>query len=134
MLEAPPRRLAPDTPVDACIRPTQIMIFRLDRPPSEPRQNTLHGSIAEERIQAETYRLSLCLLRSEPGPAAGGPAPIDCLSSVDDGPADYDLEIELPGYVHFRLGLDRRKDVTVSVRRDAIHVVRATRVSARLLS
>ncbi|OGO51928.1 MAG: hypothetical protein A2148_04585 [Chloroflexi bacterium RBG_16_68_14] len=123
VLEAPPRPLTAETPVDVCIRPTQIMIFRLDRPPSETRQNTLHGCIVEERIQAETYRLFLRLAPSGAGLVGGGPAVTDCQPSADDGPAHYDLEIELPGYVYFRLGLDRRKEVTVSIRRDAIHVI-----------
>jgi hypothetical protein len=62
-------------------------------------------------------------VRSELGLTASRSAPIDCLSSVRDGPANYDLEIELTGYVYFRLGLDRRKDVTVSIRRDVIHAI-----------
>ncbi len=109
VLEALPRPLTPGTPVDVCIRPTQIMIVRDDRQ-GEPRQNLLRGSIVEESIQAETYRLFLRLADShhehEPSNAAG-----------------YDLEIELPGYVYFRLGLDRRKEVAVSVRREALWVI-----------
>ncbi len=99
------------------------MIFRLDRPPSEPRQNTMHGCIVEERIQAETYRLFLRLAHSEAGLTVGQSPPTDCRPSADDGPANHDLEIELPGYVYFRLGLDRRKEVTVSIRRDVVHVI-----------
>jgi molybdate transport system ATP-binding protein len=123
VLEAPPRPLAPGTPVDVCIRPTQIMIVRPDRPPTEPRQNTLHGCIVEERIQAETYRLFLRLRGTEFGPAVSASAPTDCSPSAEGEPANYDVEIELPGYVYFRLGLDQRKDVTVSIRRDVVHVI-----------
>ncbi len=112
-LEAPPQPLAPGTPVDVCIRPTQIMIMRPDRP-SQPRHNAFHGCIVHESVQAETYRLFLRLAR----PVAHESTP------VHGGPQDHDLEIELPGYVYFRLGLDRRKDVAVSIRREAVHVIR----------
>ncbi len=118
VLEAPPMDLAPGTPVDICIRPTQIMIIRADRPPNEPRQNVLHGRIVEEALHAETYRLFLSLFCPEAA-STGRPAQ----DSPDSGPLGYDLEIELPGYVYFRLGLDRQKGVTVSIRPDVIHVI-----------
>jgi len=144
VLEAPPRPLAPGTPVDVCIRPTQLMIVRPDRNP-EPRQNLLCGRIVEERIHAETYRLFLRLTGGDrgpmehgrqgdpsPRPASGGP-PLSLEGEgpgvravADERPLDanaYDLEIELPAYVYFRLGLDRRKDVSVSVRRQAVWVI-----------
>ena len=40
--------------------------------------------------------------------------------------APYNLEIELPDYVYFRLGLDRQKEATISIHRSAMHVIPAT--------
>ena len=37
--------------------------------------------------------------------------------------APCDLEIELPDYVYFRLGLNRKKDATISIHRSAMHVI-----------
>ena len=37
----------------------------------------------------------------------------------------FDLEIELPGYVYHRLGLEREKQVQLSIRREALHVIPA---------
>jgi hypothetical protein len=99
------------------------MIVRPDRPTEEQRQNTLHGRIVQESIQAETYRLFLRLAPAEAGSAATGSERAESISTKDDGAASHDLEIELPGYVYFRLGLDQRKDVTVSIRRDVVHVI-----------
>ncbi len=123
VLEAAPQPLAPDTPVDICIRPTQIMIVRPDRATTEPRHNVFHGRIVQESVQAETYRLFVQLAPTDSGSSASDPEPVEHRSQGDDEQAAHDLEIELPGYVYFRLGLDRRKDVTVSIRRDIVHVI-----------
>lgn len=128
VLEAASQPLAPDTRVDICIRPTQIMIVRPDRENTEPRQNVFHGRILQESVQAETYRLFLQLAPTDSGSSSSDLEPAERRSHGDDGQAAHDLEIELPGYVYFRLGLDRCKDVTVSIRRDVVHVIpRVTR-------
>ena len=123
VLEAPAQEIACGTPVDVCIRPTQIMIVRPDRPTTDPRQNSLHGCIVEERIQAETYRLFLRLAGGRPAGSESRAELVEARTALSDGAANYDLEIELPGYVYFRLGLDRRKAVAVSIRREAVHVI-----------
>ena len=123
VLEAPAQEIAPGTPVDVCIRPTQIMIVRPDRPTTDPRQNSLHGCIVEKRIQAETYRLFLRLVGSRPAASESRAEHVEARPAASDGTTSYDLEIELPGYVYFRLGLDRRKAVAVSIRREAVHVI-----------
>jgi molybdate transport system ATP-binding protein len=85
------------------VRPTQIMIVRRDRLPHlGPPPNPMCGRIVEETIKAETYVLHLRL---------------------NDSPEPYDLEIELPGYVYHRLGLGADKDVQVSIRPGALHVI-----------
>ena len=123
VLEAPAQEIAPGTPVDVCIRPTQIMIVRPDRPPTDLRQNSLYGCIVDERIQAETYRLFLRLAGGRPAGSESEAELFEVLPAAGDGATSYDLEIELPGYVYFRLGLDRRKTVAVSIRREAVHVI-----------
>ncbi len=118
VLEAQAQPVASGTPVDVCIRPTQIMIVRDDRPPAGPRRNVFVGRIVDEAIQAETYRLFLRLACCDEAASA---APTR--SAVKNAPPDYHLEIELPGYVYFRLGLDQRKDVSISIRPDVLHVI-----------
>jgi molybdate transport system ATP-binding protein len=87
--------------VEASVRPTQIMIRR-PGDSYEGRQNVFPARIVDELIGAESYRLSLRLGHSN---------------------APSDLEIELPPYTYFRLGLDRDKDVEVSIRPEAIHII-----------
>jgi hypothetical protein len=65
----------------------------------------------------------LRLARPDQGSAATDPESTEYAVRADGGTTSYDLEIELPGYVYFRLGLDRRKDVDVSIRREVVHVV-----------
>ncbi len=102
-LQALPQPMAKGSEAYFSIRPTQIMIVRRDRPPHlGPPPNLLCGRIVEETIKAETYILHLRLAGS---------------SEL------YDLEIELPGYVYHRLGLDADKDVQVSIRPSALHVI-----------
>ncbi len=88
--------------VSLCIRPTQVMIARPDRPSSSPPENRVAVRIVREAINGENYIL---YLRTE---ASAEP---------------YDLEVELPGYVYYRLGLDANKEITVSLRRSALHLI-----------
>lgn len=102
-LRAPSQPLEKGRDVYFSIRPTQIMIVRRDRPSHlGPPDNFLCGRIVEETIKAETFVLRVRL-------AGSGEA--------------SDLEIELPGYVYHRLGLDAEKDVELSIRPDALHVL-----------
>ena len=96
------RRLAPGTPVYICIRSTQILIVRPDRSTARERQNVLSGSIVHTDMHAETYTLHLRL---------------------DDSDADYDLEIELPGYVYHRLAVHAAPHLTVELSPRDLHVV-----------
>ena len=53
-------------------------------------------------MQAETYTLYLRLAQSG---------------------AAYDLEIALPSYVYYRLGLEATKHLTVELRRQVLHII-----------
>jgi molybdate transport system ATP-binding protein len=101
-LAAPARLITSGTPVDLCIRPTQILIVRPDRFGERERVNLLSGTIVREQMHSETYTLYL---------------------QVDGSQAAYDLEISLPGYVYHRLALDADKRVVVELRQQALHVM-----------
>jgi molybdate transport system ATP-binding protein len=88
--------------VDMCIRPTQIMIRRPEDTTFEERANVLHGTIVDEVTNAETHRLFVRLAGSM---------------------NQSDLEIELPGNTYFRLGLDHKKDIQMSIRSELLHVI-----------
>ena len=107
---AEPLPLSRGQEVEVCIRPTQVMIVRPDRLPHlPPPENPFCGTVVQEALQAEAYVLRFRLADS-PACPAGSAAP-------------YDLEIELPDYVYFRLGLDHQKDATISIHRSAMHVI-----------
>jgi molybdate transport system ATP-binding protein len=104
-IAVPARPIASGTPVDLCIRPTQILIVRPDRMGERARVNLLSGTIVREQMHRETYTLHL---------------------RVDGSQAASDLEISLPGYVYHRLALDTDKRVTVELRQQALHVMVGT--------
>jgi molybdate transport system ATP-binding protein len=101
-LATAPLPLAPGTPVDLCIRPTQVLIVRPDRMTTRPRENLLWGHIVSEVRHAEMYTLHL---------------------QLDDSAAEYDLEIVLPGYVYHRLDLENTRRILVELKRQALHVI-----------
>jgi len=94
--------LLPGARAHICIRPTQIMIRARESAAAEERPNLLSGVIVDEIIGAETYRLFVRLRQSE---------------------EDYDLQVELPGYVYFRLELDQHKEIQLSVRPEVVHII-----------
>jgi molybdate transport system ATP-binding protein len=96
------RPITSGTPVDLCIRPTQILIVRPDRLRERERVNLLSGTIVREQVHRETYTLHF---------------------QADGSQAASDLEISLPGYVYHRLALDAEKRVTVELRKQALHVM-----------
>jgi molybdate transport system ATP-binding protein len=101
-IAVPAHPIASGTPVDLCIRPTQVLIVRPDRLGERERVNLLSGTIVREQMHGETYTLYL---------------------RIDESQAAYDLEITLPGYVYHRLALDVEKRVVVELRQQALHVM-----------
>lgn len=86
-------------PVTLSVRPSQISIRRPEEQ-LEGRRNAISGRITSEVVTPEGYRLLFTPKRTAPS-----------------------LEIELSGYTYFRLGLDTRKEITVTIRPDAIHAI-----------
>jgi molybdate transport system ATP-binding protein len=82
------------------VRPSQLTIRRPEDE-LEGRRNALPGRIVSEVVTPEGYRL---------------------LFQADNAP-DSRLEIELSGYTYFRLGLDTRKQITVTIRPEALHTI-----------
>ncbi|MBI5287855.1 MAG: ABC transporter ATP-binding protein [Chloroflexi bacterium] len=91
--------------VEASIRPTQIMIRR-QGDTYEGRRNVFLATIVREIMGAEVYRL---------------------FARIDGSQARDDLEIELPTYTYFRLGLDRFKEIELSIRPEAVHIMHGDR-------
>lgn len=90
-----------------CIRSTQLMIRRPEDTTFGDRPNLMCGTIVEEGIVAETRRLWIRLQGSGQGAAT--------------------LEIDLPEYTYFRLGLDSRKEIEMYVRPERVHIMPADR-------
>jgi len=91
--------------VEFCIRPEEIMLVRPGQEESLTiRENQVRGFITQEVAHGSSYTL---LFRLDPGHCAD----------------DYDLQIELPTHVHNRLDLASQKEWTVSLKRNALHVL-----------
>ncbi len=85
--------------VIACIRPAQVMVRRLED--AAPRGNLLTGLAADEAPTPEGRRIRFLV--------GGNP--------------EAQLEIDVPEYAYYRLGLDRRKAFEVSVAPSAVWLV-----------
>lgn len=87
--------------VSFCIRPEEIMIVRLGRSLRPGiKENMLSGQIVGEVPKGATHAL---------------------LFRVNGSKAEHDLEIELPNHVYHRLNLAHEKQITVSLKKRAVH-------------
>lgn len=93
--------------VDLCIRPEDVMLVRPDRDPGRAvGDNRFEGEVVGEMAHGTSFTLLFKL--------AGDP--------LGSG-RDYDLQIEMPANVYYRLGADTRKRWAVSLKREAIQVM-----------
>jgi molybdate transport system ATP-binding protein len=100
---APPYPCQAGQEVEFCIRPESIMIVRPDQPLRGPvKENLLAGIIVDELPRGSIHTLFF---------------------RIQDSPKDYDLEIEVPDHAYQRLGLYPGKEVTVSLKMSAIHII-----------
>lgn len=103
LIEAPHHPLPGGQAIDFCIRASRVNIVRPGRPAGGGRpHNLVEGRVVREDLAAESYLLFVRLT---------------------DSSEPYDLQIELPISVYYRLDLDRDKDVVLSLKREAIHVM-----------
>ncbi len=88
------------------------MIVRPDRPLRENiRENLLQGRIVGQVSRGSHYTLFFKVLPDRTG-------------------RDYDLEILLPLHAHQRLGIAVGREVTVSLKKSAIHLIPTAPVAA----
>ncbi len=105
VFEASPQEATPGSEVTFCIRPEDVMIVRPDRPLREGvKENLLPGVIVGEIPRGDHYSLFFKI------------------RSVETG-KDYDLEISIPWHAYVRLGLGVGKEVVVSLKKSALHII-----------
>ncbi|MBI3942910.1 MAG: ABC transporter ATP-binding protein [Chloroflexi bacterium] len=107
-LLSPLSAIPPGAPVWLCVRPERIRLIRPERLEdiTRPRDNVLQGYIVEEVSEGTTTTLCFRLdaLRLSPS-------------------LSHDLEIDLPVYVYERLHLAHIRRWSISLPRDAIHII-----------
>ncbi len=94
------------TRVHVLLRPERIMLLRPERAGRSSDENALHGLVVRESSDGTNVTL---YFRAE---------------DVRLAPElDYDLQIELPVYIYERLDLAHQRGWTVSLRKNAIHII-----------
>ncbi len=93
--------------VDLCLRPEEIMLIRPDREAGAAvRENWYQAEVVGEVSHGTSFTLLLKL--------GGDP--------LDNG-RDYDLQAEIPANVYNRLGIGARREWTICLKREAIHLI-----------
>ena len=106
MIDTPAHSFALGARVHVCIRPERVMLLRPDRAGKSSDENALHGNIVREMSDGMNATLYF--------------RAADARLLPDQ---DYDLQIELPVYIYERLNLARERAWTVSLRKNAIHLI-----------
>ncbi|CAG0945248.1 sulfate transport system ATP-binding protein [Anaerolineae bacterium] len=106
LVETQPGEFKLGARVTVCIRPERVMLLRPEHTGKSSDENALNGEIVREMNDG---MLATLLFR-----ASGS-------RLVPD--QDYDLQIELPVYIYERLDLARQRRWTVSLRKNAIHLI-----------
>ena len=105
VFEAHPQEAKVGSEVAFCIRPEDVMIIRPDRPLQDRvKENLLPGVIVGEIHRGSHFTLFFKI------------------RSVETG-KDYDLEISIPWHAYVRLNLGVGKEVTVSLKKSALHII-----------
>ncbi len=106
IVEAPPYPFDAGAPVHLCLRPERIMLLRPERAGHSSDENALHGRLIQEVSDGTNVTL---YFRSDDARLAPG--------------QEYDLQIELPVYIYERLHLASQREWTVSLRKNAMHLI-----------
>ena len=108
LIDTLPYSFAPGARVQMCLRPERVMLLRPDRAKQSSDENALHGEIVREMNDGMTVTLFF----------RGQDARLQTTVAQD-----YDIQIELPVYIYERLDLAHRRLWTVSLRKNAIHLM-----------
>ncbi len=108
VLDTPPCPVSVGTPVSVCLRPERIMLVRPEHVDDAGRENLLYGEIVREMSDGSNTTL---FFRA------------DARLMPD---RDHDLQIEMPVYIYERLDLSHRRRWTVSLKKNAIHLIPRT--------
>ncbi len=106
VLQTLPEKMNPGARVHVCVRPERVMLLRPERAGQSSDENGMHGEIVREMNDGMMATLFFRSLDARLVPEQ-----------------DYDLQIELPVYIYERLDLARRRRWTVSLRKNAIHLI-----------
>ncbi len=106
LLDAPLQPFDVGARVSVCLRPERIMLLRPERAGRSNDENALDGEIVGEMTDGMTATLYFR--------AAGA----RLVASQE-----YDLQIELPVYIYERLNLAHERRWTVSLRKNAMHLI-----------
>ncbi len=106
IVEAPPYPFDVGAQVHLCLRPERIMLLRPERAGHSSDENAFHGRLIRELSDGTDVTLYFRCNGMRLAPAQ-----------------DYDLQIELPVYIYERLDLASQREWTVSLRRNAMHLI-----------
>jgi molybdate transport system ATP-binding protein len=106
VLDVPPSPFESGSRVHVCLRPERIMLLRPERVGASSEENAVRGRLVREVSDGASVTLFFCAegMRLLPN-------------------QDYDLQIELPVYIYERLDLARQREWTVSLRKNAMHLI-----------
>jgi molybdate transport system ATP-binding protein len=107
VLDAPTCSGLDGSPVHVCLRAERIMLVHPNRGNDTRHENELFGEIIREMSDGANATL---YFRGN-------------TRMVTDGSQDYDLQIELPVYIYERLDLAHRRTWTVSLKKNAVHLI-----------
>ena len=106
VLDVPPYPFAAGTRVHVCLRPERVMLLRPERAGKSSDENAFHGELIREMSDGMNATLYFRAADARLAPDL-----------------DYDLQIELPVYIYERLDLAHQRAWSVSLRKNAIHLI-----------
>lgn len=106
LIETAPGDFKPGSNVTVCLRPERVMLLRPEQAGKSSDENALRGEIVRETNDGMTATLFFRAMEPR---------------LVNN--QDYDLQIELPVYIYERLDLARQRAWTISLRKNAIHLI-----------
>jgi len=102
-VEGPRLGFSVEDEVEFCVRPEDIMIIREGKPLRKNiRENMFEGRVVSRVNRGATYTIRVELVSGE------------------------DVVIVVPDHAYHRLGMDEREEVTVSFKRDRVHLMEAS--------